>query len=109
MVTLWRVGRTKPPSEESSSKEITRSFIRSVVILFRFRMDQDVAKAVLRALIPEVRSHSEDRAQISVRMRGGVIAIRAEGSDISRLRATVNSYVRLINAGSESVKTSQLR
>ena len=70
--------------------EITFSF------LSRDRKARSVAEATLFALYPDTKYFSKDNSSISqVSLDDHIITIRVEADDISSLRASLNSYLRL--------------
>lgn len=54
-------------------------------------------KVVLKALKPETKTPSTHRSKVHIRSEGYNLTLNFRARDTSALRATINSYLRLVN------------
>ncbi|MGD2200163.1 MAG: KEOPS complex subunit Pcc1 [Candidatus Bathyarchaeota archaeon] len=57
------------------------------------------------SLLPEVERLASDRSRLKVETGKGEIIINIEATDISALRAALNSYLRWVNAVLDVIET----
>ena len=62
------------------------------------------ADILLAALTPETESGPSDRATTQVSLRDTVLVIEVEASDITALRAAMNSYIAWVSACIKSIE-----
>jgi tRNA threonylcarbamoyladenosine modification (KEOPS) complex Pcc1 subunit len=78
---------------------LARKPCRSEIVLSFQAKNRDarsIAKATFLALYPDTKYFSKDNSAISrISIDDHVITIRIEADDISSLRASINSYLRL--------------
>jgi len=64
-----------------------------------------LADIVEGSLLPEVESPTSKRSRVKVAVDGGVLKVTVEASDVSALRAALNSYLRWVAAILDVVET----
>ena len=57
-----------------------------------------IAKSIYSALDPEIRHYSDSGATTRISITTPDLLIEVESDDIPKLRAIINSYLRLVNA-----------
>jgi tRNA threonylcarbamoyladenosine modification (KEOPS) complex Pcc1 subunit len=62
----------------------------------KIKIDPNSLKAIEIALKPEIETPSSDRSNTSLLIKKKKLIINTEASDISALRASLNSYLRWI-------------
>lgn len=65
----------------------------------------NLAEMVEGSLLPEVESPTSERSIVKVTVDGGVLKVTVEASDVSALRAALNSYLRWVSAILDVVET----
>ena len=65
----------------------------------------NLAEIVEGSLLPEVESPTSERSSVKVAVDGGVLKVTVEASDVSALRAALNSYLRWVSAILDVVET----
>ncbi len=65
---------------------------------------QRTAEILLAALLPETKSGPSDRATTQVSLRDTVLIITVEATDITALRAAMNSYIAWVSACIKSIE-----
>ncbi|KXH77082.1 MAG: hypothetical protein AM326_05810 [Candidatus Thorarchaeota archaeon SMTZ-45] len=65
---------------------------------------KQTAEILLAALKPETRSSPSERATTQVSVRDKVLIIEIEASDITSLRAAMNSYIAWVSACIKSIE-----
>jgi KEOPS complex subunit Pcc1 len=67
--------------------------------ILRIPLDsEENAKILLKALTPETASVPSDRARVELAVEGSVLVLRINASDLTALRAAMNSYLSWIAA-----------
>lgn len=66
------------------------------------------ANAIYSALKPDVKSSPEGQVSADIRLRGDQISIDISSNDLSHLRASLNSYLRLARAASSCLDATAL-
>ncbi|MBN2229477.1 MAG: hypothetical protein JW779_07755 [Candidatus Thorarchaeota archaeon] len=64
-----------------------------------------VAKILYSALVPETESIPSDRATTMVSVKGKSLLIEIEASDLTAMRAAINSYIAWISACMRTIKS----
>ena len=64
----------------------------------------EIAEILFAAISPETKSGPSDRATTRVSLRESVLVIEVEASDITALRAAMNSYISWVSACIKSIK-----
>jgi len=68
--------------------------------------DERAKVALLRALLPDVATPASPRVRASLRAEGDALVLEIEASDLSGLRAAVNSYLRLMHSVDTSLRAA---
>lgn len=58
--------------------------------------DLKQAKIVMKALEPEINSSPSERSTVKLNLTGTILDVNIKASDVTSLRASVNSYLRWI-------------
>jgi len=66
------------------------------------------ADAIYSALKPDVKSSPRRQLSASIRLDDGTISIEVSSDDLSHLRASLNSYLRLARAASTCIDAAAL-
>ena len=66
------------------------------------------ANAIYSALKPDVKSSPERQVSADIRLEGDEISIDISSNDLSHLRASLNSYLRLARAASSCLYATAL-
>ena len=64
---------------------------------------QELAKTIRSAIYPETNSAPSDRARVEVIVRGAVLVIQISSSDLTSLRAAMNSYIAWVAASLDTI------
>jgi len=64
----------------------------------------ETAEILFAAISPETKSGPSDRATTRVSLRESVLVIEVEASDITALRAAMNSYIAWVSACIKSIE-----
>ena len=68
----------------------------SVNANIEIQLDSDLLKSVQLALEPETNTPSSDRSTTKINVKDNHLVIQTEASDVSALRANLNSYLRWV-------------
>lgn len=74
----------------------------------KMKLPKELASIIGDALLPEVERPTSDRSRVSVETGIDVVKISIEASDISALRAALNSYLRWIESILDVVEVARL-
>lgn len=69
-----------------------------------FEMDR--AFLIYRSLMPEIETTVTERSEISLQVMGDKLTLKVIASDLISLRATMNTWLRLIQVAYEVLHTS---
>ncbi|MFW9890422.1 MAG: KEOPS complex subunit Pcc1 [Candidatus Thorarchaeota archaeon] len=64
---------------------------------------QEIAETIRSAIGPETNSAPSDRARAEVIVRGPVLVIQISSSDLTSLRAAMNSYIAWVSASLDTI------
>ncbi|MFW9913275.1 MAG: KEOPS complex subunit Pcc1 [Candidatus Thorarchaeota archaeon] len=64
---------------------------------------EEIAVTIRSAIEPETNSAPSDRARAEVIVRGSVLVIQISSSDLTSLRAAMNSYIAWVSASLETI------
>ncbi|KON29302.1 hypothetical protein AC482_06895 [miscellaneous Crenarchaeota group-15 archaeon DG-45] len=70
---------------------------------------EELVNILIRALRPETERPSSDRSTVSIGARGRHLSLRIWASDISALRAALNSYLRWAEAALNVLESARPR
>ena len=68
----------------------------SVNVKVTIKLDHDLLQSIQLALEPEVNTPSSDRSSTNIDVSSGQLVLQTEASDVSALRANLNSYLRWV-------------
>lgn len=63
----------------------------------------EIAETIRSAIDPETNSAPSDRARAAVAIRGSVLVIKISSSDLTSLRAAMNSYITWVSASLDTI------
>jgi len=66
-----------------------------------------LAEIVEGSLLPEAERPTSERSSVTVAVDGGILKVTVVASDISALRAALNSYLRWVSAILDIVETME--
>ena len=69
----------------------------SITAKVTIELDPNILKSIQNAIEPETLTPSSDRSRTSINVKRDQIVIRTEATDISALRANLNSYLRWVD------------
>ncbi len=68
--------------------------------------ETDRALLIYRSLMPEIETTVTERSEISLQVMGDKLTLKVIASDLISLRATMNTWLRLIQVAYEVLHTS---
>ena len=74
----------------------SQNFSHTVEVNVEIKLSEETIKVVMESLIPETLTPSSDRSSVELDILDGGLMIVFRASDISALRAAMNSYLRWI-------------
>ena len=74
----------------------SQNFSHTVEVNVEIKLSEETIKVVMESLIPETLTPSSDRSSVALDILDGGLMIVFRASDISALRAAMNSYLRWI-------------
>ena len=92
---------SKPPPEKS----LDRPIFREIRVRISCNVGTGVAESIQSALKPEVTQEPNPSIDSHLSVQGTSIIVTLEGNDVPTVRASLNTYLRLISASAESVAT----
>ncbi|MFW9966001.1 MAG: KEOPS complex subunit Pcc1 [Candidatus Thorarchaeota archaeon] len=64
---------------------------------------EELAEMIRSAIEPETDSAPSDRARAEVSVRGPILIIKVSSSDLTSLRAAMNSYIAWVSASIDTI------
>jgi len=65
---------------------------------------EELAEMIRSAIEPETDSAPSDRARAEVSVRGAILVIKVSASDLTSLRAAMNSYIAWVSASLDTIE-----
>ena len=95
-----RWARHMPVYDETRSHEPLneRGKLNQAKISISIEVDGNLVKILTESLLPEIERPSSSRSRVSLEPLNGRLELRISASDVTALRATVNSYLRWVDS-----------
>lgn len=83
--------------------------VKEALADIEIEVPEDLVNILLRALRPETERPSSDRSSVSIDARGEHLSLHIKASDVSALRAALNSYLHWVDAALNALESTRLR